>query len=90
MATPGERGSGKVLGQIFGEATVSRQQLAEAIEQASASGLRLERWWWKGQPHPDWFKAVVRVGPEEISNTLSQLISIHSDVNQLSLEVFPK
>lgn len=90
MAAPESRGSNKVLEQLFGNASMSREQLASVLEQAAGTNLKLERWWWKGQPAPDWFKAVARVRPDDIAATLTQLINSHSDVNQLSLEVFPK
>ena len=84
------RGSDKVLQQLFGEKTVTHQQLATAVEQARAGGYTVERWWWKGQPVVDWFKGVVRVRPEQFATTIGQLVGLHSNINQLSLEVFPK
>jgi uncharacterized membrane-anchored protein len=90
MATPETRGSEKVLEQLFGEKAVTTQQLAAAVEHVTAAGLKLERWWWKGQPHPDWFRAVVRVRPNDLTTAVTQLINFHSETNQLSLELFPK
>jgi len=90
MATVGSRGSDKILEQLFGDKTITKEQLASAVEQATASGLKIERWWWKGQPQPDWFRAVATVKPENAGTTLTQLVNMHNELNQLSFEVFPK
>lgn len=84
------RGSEKVLEQLFGDASATPQQLASAIERATTAGLKLERWWWKGQPRPDFFKAVTRIQPADFAATLTDLLKIHNGVNQISLELFPK
>jgi hypothetical protein len=90
MATVGPRGSDKVLEQIFGGTTITPEQLSSAVQQATSSGLKIERWWWKGQPHPDWFQAHGTLRPDQAATTLTQLIGFHNDVNQVSFEVFPK
>jgi hypothetical protein len=85
-----ERGSEKVLQQLFGGTAVDGKQLASAVAQASSSGLKLERWWWKGQPHPDLIRAVVTIPPAEVGPVIAQLVSFHSELNQVSLEAFPR
>ena len=84
------RGSEKVLEQLFGDVKVSTQQLASAVEQARQSGLRFDRLWWKGQPHPDLIRATTQLNPEQFASTISELIKLHNSVNQLSFKAFPK
>ena len=84
------RGSDKVLEQLFGQGTVSPQQLAAAVEQARQAGLRFDRWWWKGQPRPDLIKAVTSIKVAEFATTVSDLIKLHTNANQISFEAFPK
>ena len=84
------RGSDKVLEQLFGDTKVSGQQLTAAVEQARQAGFRFERLWWKGQPHPDLIFGVTSVTPDRFAATLADLIRLHNNANQVSLEAFPK
>ena len=90
MISTARRGSEKVLEEIFASTNLSPQQLATAVQQASASGLKIERWWWKGQPQPDWFRAVGTVKPDQAVNTIAQLIGLHNDANQRSCHDVPE
>lgn len=84
------RGSEKVLEQLFGDPKVSAKQLASAVEQARQAGLRFDRLWWKGQPHPDLIRATTRVLPDQFASTVAELIRLHNNANQVSFEAFPK
>jgi hypothetical protein len=84
------RGSDKVLEQLFGDTKVSAQQLAGAVEQARQAGFRFERWWWKGQPRPDFIHGVASIDPAQFAATVTDLIKLHNSANQVSFEAFPK
>jgi hypothetical protein len=84
------RGSEKVLEQLFGDPKIDSKQLASAVEQAQQVGLRFDRLWWKGQPHPDLIRATTRLGLDQFASTIGELIKLHNSTNQLSFEVFPK
>jgi hypothetical protein len=84
------RGSEKVLEQLFGDPNVDAKQLAGAVEQARQVGLRFDRLWWKGQPHPDLIRATTRLTIDQFASTIGEMIKLHNSTNQLSFEVFPK
>ena len=74
MAQHEDRGSAKLLQELFGGKPPETH--AEAIKALgiSANNVKLIRWWWKGQPVPDWFFASVHVQPEAVGDIASRLI----------------
>jgi hypothetical protein len=85
-----QRGSDKILGQLFGDAApTDRDGLARAVAAAREGGLRVVRWWWKGQPAIDSIRAQLDVGPEEAGGVAQALVGLHAPGAGLAVEVFP-
>jgi hypothetical protein len=63
-----------MLEQLFGgRPPETHADVAKALG-ITASNIKLERWWWKGQPAPDVFFASVRVSPEAVGELAGRLI----------------
>ena len=85
-----ERGSDKILSQLFGDAApADREGLARAVTAARESGLRVVRWWWRGQPAIDLIRAQLDVRPEEAGGVAQGLVGLHGPGAGLAVEVFP-
>jgi hypothetical protein len=84
-----ERGSERLLTQLFAGRHPSPEALGRAVAEAKAAGFLIERWWWKGQPAIDWIKATLRVDRESLGATVEGLAGLHSAEQQVNLEVFP-
>ena len=84
-----ERGSERLLTQLFASRHASPEALGRAVTEAKAAGILVDRWWQKGQPGIDWIKATLRVDRESLGSTLEGLVALHSAEQQVNLEVFP-
>jgi hypothetical protein len=84
-----ERGSERLLAQLFAGRRPSPEALGRAVTEAKAAGFTIVRWWELGQPGPDWIKATLRVDRESLGATVEGLAALHSAEQQVSLEVFP-
>ena len=82
------RGSEKLLAQLFGE-SLSEKQISRAVEEARATGLRIVRWWWFGQPAIDQIIATLQVDRPSLGPTVERLAGMHSGAMQVNLDVFP-
>jgi hypothetical protein len=82
------RGSEKLLAQLFGE-SLSEKQIRSAVDEARASGLRIVRWWWYGQPAIDQIVATLQVDRPSLGPTVERLAGMHSGAMQVNLDVFP-
>ena len=84
-----ERGSEKLLRQLFGgEGPVTHESLAESVKAAQAE-FKFKRWWVLGQPVVDRITAVFEVKPEQLGTTVEQIASAHGQHTSIGCEVFP-
>jgi hypothetical protein len=74
MAQHEDRGSTKMLQELFHGAVPDTHAEAVKALGLSADAVKLIRWWWKGQPRPDWFYASLQVRPEAVGDIASRLI----------------
>jgi hypothetical protein len=89
MSAPAQRGSAAVLENLFGQPTVSHEQLQAAVSNATLAGLAVKRIWWKGQPVPDLIRAETLVKPDAIQSAMANLLKMHNEFAQITVEVFP-
>ena len=74
MAQHEDRGSTKMLQELFhGAAPETHADAVKALG-VTAESVKLIRWWWKGQPRPDWFFASLQVRTEAVGDVASRLI----------------
>jgi hypothetical protein len=74
MAQQENRGSAKLLQELFGGKPPQTHAEAMTALGVSQDSVKLIRWWWKGQPVPDWFFASVQVKPDAVGDVASRLI----------------
>ena len=68
------RGSTKMLEQLFGgKPPETHADVSKALG-LTTSNIKLERWWWKGQPAFDEFFVSVRVSPDAVGELATRLI----------------
>ena len=74
MAPSQDRGSTKMLRELFGREIPERpEEVAKALG-ISLEKVKLLRWWVKGQPAPDWIFASFLVQPAMIGEVAGSLI----------------
>lgn len=86
-----ERGSAKVFDRLFSGGEVSTEELGKAVSAAKAApgSLKIERWWWRGQPAIDQIFATLLVERIDAGRVVEGLLDAHSAKVQVGLEVFP-
>ncbi len=70
-----ERGSQKLLEQLFGAGMTSSAEMAEGTLAAGGSNYRLLYWWWKGTPIPDEIFAKVLIERDQAPELVKQFMS---------------
>jgi hypothetical protein len=74
MAQSEDRGSTKMMEQLFGsKAPKTHADVTKALG-LSGDKIKLLRWWIKGQPAPDWFFASFQVPSDMIGEVAGRLI----------------
>lgn len=74
METDQERGSVRLLREMFGDRMPeSHADVAKAFG-VDTSGIKLWRWWWKGQPRPDWFYGTFEVPIDQFGDIASRFV----------------
>src|ERR1051325_2824132 len=85
-----ERGSEKLLARLCGaEGTVTDEALGKAVNEAQQAGIKIVRWWWKGQPAIDHITQVLELSPGSVGSTIENLIRLGGNQRAINLEVFP-
>ena len=82
-----ERGSEKLLAQLFGGQDASPEALSRAVGEVRAAGFIIDSWWWRGQPRIEAISAKLRVDRNSLGTMVEQLAGLHSAEQQVSLEV---
>ena len=84
-----ERGSEKLLRQMFGaEGPVTHESLAESVKAAQAE-YKIKSWWIRGQPIPDHLMAIFDVEPAQLGTTVQKIAGMHGQQTAIGCEVFP-
>ncbi len=79
-----DRGSTKMLQQLFGaNAPKTHAEVAKALG-LSAEAAKIVRWWWKGQPAIDQFFGTIEMKSDQFGNIAGSLIK-----NGLVVDGFP-
>jgi len=79
-----DRGSTKMLQQLFGaNAPKSHAEVTKALG-LSAERVKIVRWWWYGQPAVDRFFGTLELNPDHIGDVAGSLIK-----NGLVIDGFP-
>lgn len=84
-----QRGSEKLLQQLFGaEGNVSHESLSEALK-AAREEFMLRRWIVIGQPAPDQISATIDVEVGRAGTVLQQIINLQNPQLGIKCYVFP-
>lgn len=83
-----ERGSAKIIRERMGGTGVIGEKDLELIARATKlDNVRLARWWWLGQPAPDFISGALELKRDQLGEVINSLLQTEVP---LVVKVFPK
>lgn len=69
-----ERGSAKLLRERMAAGTpVEEEHISRLLDLIEGEELLIERWWWKGQPHPDFLTGTFVIPKERAGDLFGKI-----------------